>query len=161
MKRIIEVSNINFDEKSKINTYRESRYNLMEDGSKDVKGFFETDLIVWADQEGTKPVEDRLTPDEVVAYVKTRKIDEEIDEVIYSESQTTENTPATSEQATSGVAGASATIEEASKIYAGKKIISESFRLVNEKQYRHIKLEDGSTYDLTEGDYQANVKIAE
>jgi hypothetical protein len=44
-----------------------------------------------------------------------------------------------------------------SKTYMGKEILAESSRTVNDKEYIHIRLADGSTYDLTEEEYKLQV----
>ncbi len=46
---------------------------------------------------------------------------------------------------------------EVYKKYMGKNIISESTREVNGKEYIYIRLEDGTTHDLTEDDYKLQV----
>lgn len=45
------------------------------------------------------------------------------------------------------------------KTYMGKKIISENNRELNDKTYIEIRLEDGSTHDLTSDQYEAEVKL--
>lgn len=47
------------------------------------------------------------------------------------------------------------------KTLDGKKVISETNRIVNEKTYHVIRLEDGSTQDLTDEEYEAKVKVVE
>lgn len=41
-----------------------------------------------------------------------------------------------------------------SKTYNGLEVISESIRIVSDREFHVIRLSDGSTYDLTEDDYQ-------
>lgn len=43
------------------------------------------------------------------------------------------------------------------KFYAGQEVISEGTRTVNGKDYKHIRLLDGSTYDLTSEEYALQV----
>lgn len=41
---------------------------------------------------------------------------------------------------------------------AGKKIISESTRIVEDREFITVRTEDGSTFDLTEEEYKLQVK---
>lgn len=43
------------------------------------------------------------------------------------------------------------------KQYMGKEIISESTRIVNDREYIHIRLIDGTTHDLTSEQYALEV----
>ena len=44
------------------------------------------------------------------------------------------------------------------KTYQGKKIIPEKTTIINEKEYITLTLEDGSTCQLSEGEYNEGVK---
>ena len=44
------------------------------------------------------------------------------------------------------------------KTYLGKKIISESTSIINEKEYITLRLEDGSVCQLSEAEYKELVK---
>lgn len=44
------------------------------------------------------------------------------------------------------------------KTFHGQEVISDGHREVEGKKYRHVKIADGSTYDLSEDEYQFNVK---
>ena len=44
------------------------------------------------------------------------------------------------------------------KTYQGKKIIAEKTSIINEKEYITLTLEDGSTCQLSEGEYNEGVK---
>lgn len=50
---------------------------------------------------------------------------------------------------------------EPRKFYEGKVVISDGTREVNGITYHAIRLEDGSTYDLTAEDYKMKVKVEE
>jgi hypothetical protein len=45
-------------------------------------------------------------------------------------------------------------VEEVSKTYLGQTVISEDIRNVNGKDYHVIRVTDGSTYDLTDEEYE-------
>lgn len=45
------------------------------------------------------------------------------------------------------------------KVYQGKKVISEGARELNDKNYIVIRLEDGSSYDLTQAQYDLEVVL--
>lgn len=47
------------------------------------------------------------------------------------------------------------------KILEGKKIIAEYPRTINEKTYHHVRLEDGTTQDLTDEEYGVKVVVKE
>lgn len=49
------------------------------------------------------------------------------------------------------------TLESTVKTYEGKEVISDGFREVNGRDFHHIKLSDGSSYDLTEEEYALKV----
>jgi hypothetical protein len=51
-------------------------------------------------------------------------------------------------------------VREPVKTFTGQTVISDGFREVNGKEFRHIKIADGSTYDLTEKEYQERVIIS-
>lgn len=46
------------------------------------------------------------------------------------------------------------------KHYGGKLVISDGFREVNDRRFHHIRLEDGSTNDLTDEEYDKNVIVS-
>lgn len=48
---------------------------------------------------------------------------------------------------------------EPKKFYEGKLVVVDSYRTVNDKQYHHIRLEDGTTQDLTNEQYDLGVKV--
>lgn len=45
-----------------------------------------------------------------------------------------------------------------SKIFKGQEVISDGTREVEGKTYRHIRIADGTTYDLTEEEYLTEVE---
>lgn len=47
------------------------------------------------------------------------------------------------------------------KKFEGKVIIAEGTRTVNEKEYRWVRLEDGSIQDVTDEDYKLKVVVEE
>lgn len=42
-------------------------------------------------------------------------------------------------------------------VYLGKQVLYSGTRLVNDKEYHHIRTADGASYDLTEEEYQAAI----
>lgn len=46
------------------------------------------------------------------------------------------------------------------KTYNGQEVISDGYRIVDDRKIRHIRVVDGSAYDLSEDDYQKDVKAA-
>lgn len=52
------------------------------------------------------------------------------------------------------------TEEEPRKRYRGKLVLTDGFRMVGVQQFRHLRLEDGTTLDLTEDEYQGEVKLS-
>lgn len=60
-----------------------------------------------------------------------------------------------------GGSTASSSTAPVTKTYAGKTIVSDTFRQVEGKSYHHLRLEDGSTYDLTDEEYQNQVTVVE
>ena len=93
MKRIVEVSCVRFDTEKNQTFYKISRYNLAEDGSKEVKGFSEGEYVVYG-ADGKTPKEGETLPLDVIAYVEGRIIPEEVDEIVISETQTITSTEA-------------------------------------------------------------------
>ena len=49
-------------------------------------------------------------------------------------------------------------VEEEFLTYRGQKVVSVGSREVNGKFYKHIRVGDGSTYDLTDKEFELEVK---
>lgn len=60
-----------------------------------------------------------------------------------------------------GAGSAGTTAAPVTKVYAGKTIVSDTFRQVEGKSYHHVTLVDGSSYDLTNEEYIAQVTVVE
>lgn len=126
----------------------------------------------------------------VFEYAKTIVTPGEVDEVVLTEKQTvgdvdsgiasedavqpalysamveTVGTPGGDASNTSGEEGSDAegsanATTFSKKVYAGKAVLSDTFRSVEGKSYHHIKLEDGTTYDLTNEEYAVQVTDAQ
>lgn len=53
------------------------------------------------------------------------------------------------------------TVPEKVLMYKGKKVITTAPRVVNGITHQEVKLEDGTTFDLTPAEYEADVTVAE
>lgn len=85
--RIVEVSTLNFDAEKNETSYKVSRYDLSSTGHRHVLSYT---------GDGAETVEGELNAEELVAYVQENRIaKDEVDEVVYSETQTTTDAEAT------------------------------------------------------------------
>lgn len=91
------------------------------------------------------PVGEGLTNDGLVeAYVN---VDNASDATVQADH-------ANEEQAADDIA-----TDEPVKLYDGKRVISEGVREVEGKVFHTLRLEDGSTYDVTDEDYETKVTV--
>lgn len=126
----------------------------------------------------------------VFEYAKTLVVPGEVDQIVLTEKQTvgdpnsglagedavqpaiysaevpTDGVPGGDRSNTSGEEGSDAegsttATTFSKKVYAGKAVLSDTFRSVEGKSYHHIKLEDGTTYDLTNEEYAEQVTDAQ
>lgn len=58
---------------------------------------------------------------------------------------------------TTGIVIPPASVEVAQLFYRGMLIISNGYRTVENKNFRHVKCSDGTSYDLTETEYKKEV----
>jgi hypothetical protein len=94
--------------------------------------------------EENEVVEEEVTP-EVEEETTPEVEEEEVNEEVTPEVEEDEVNPSE---------------EVKQNLFEGKVIVSDGMRVVNEIEYHHVKLEDGSSHDLTDEQYQLQVVVA-
>lgn len=86
-------------------------------------------------------------------------LDEEVEagnaEVVTEDTVQSGGAPETEVETENAPAPENVISAETPKMYMGKAIITHYMRTVGDKEYHHVRLEDGSEHDLTDEDYKA------
>lgn len=97
-----------------------------------------------------------LIADGVIQLVENQEEDT-VEEKKKEEGATNVDPTATKDADTDEVADTEIADVVPKKMFGKLEVISDGFREVNDKQYRHIRVADGSEYDLTEEEYADKV----